>query len=432
MSSNNIKKLDEYVTEGNNYQRTNRSYAGLSTGMPKEWKIVRLYDYVNILKGYAFSSRYFNSEKRGLPLIRIRDLGKDETEAYYDGPYEETYLVKKNDILVSMDGEFNVFLWRGPTGLLNQRVCKIWSKDDKILDNLFLYYVLQKPLKLIEAQISQTTVKHLLDRDIKRIKIPLPPIGEQRRIAEVLSTVDEAIRLVDESIARTERLKKGLMQELLTKGIGHKEFKQTEIGKIPKEWKVMKLKDVAEIRRGASPRPKGDPRYFGGVIPWIKISDLSKYKEGIYLTNTDDTVTEEGKKKSVYVEDGFLIVSNSGTIGEPAIVKTGKGGCIHDGFIFVKPKDSKLSKYFLYYFFESKKSELKARAQKGTQGNLNTSIWKSIKISIPPSSEQQKISKVLLTIDEKLKTERKKREKLERIKKALMDLLLTGKVRVKV
>ncbi len=219
------------------------------------------------------------------------------------------------------------------------------------------------------------------------------------------------------------------MQRLLTKGIKHKRFKKTEIGEIPEGWRVVRLEEIAEIKRGASPRPKGDPRYFGGEIPWIKISDISKYKMGLYLTKTEDTVTEEGKKRSVYCPDGTLIVSNSGTIGEPAIIMTGKGGCIHDGFISVKPKKN-IDKVFLYYFFETKKEELQAKAQKGTQGNMNTKLWKMIQLPLPPIEEQKKIAEILMTVDKKLELLRKRKEKLERIKKGLMKDLLTGRRRV--
>ncbi|NJE60525.1 restriction endonuclease subunit S [Thermococcus sp. 21S7] len=193
---------------------------------------------------------------------------------------------------------------------------------------------------------------------------------------------------------------------------------------IPAEWEVVELGEVAEIRRGASPRPKGDPKYFGGDIPWIKISDISKYKKGLYLLKTGDTVTEEGKNKSVYCPDGTLIVSNSGTIGEPAIIQTGKGGCIHDGFILVNPADS-VDKIFLYYFFEAKKEEFHSKAQRGTQGNMNTKLWKKTKLPLPPLEEQKKIAEVLRSIDEAIQAVEESIAKLERLKKGTMEQLLT-------
>lgn len=207
------------------------------------------------------------------------------------------------------------------------------------------------------------------------------------------------------------------------------EFKEVELNgrvvEIPEDWEVVRLDEIAKIRRGASPRPKGDPKYFGGNIPWIKISDLSKFKQGLFLLKTEDTVTEEGKKKSVYLPDGSLIVSNSGTIGEPAIISTGRGGCIHDGFIAVDPITQKVEKYYLYYYFDHTKSYLQQKAQKGTQGNLNTNIWKSLLIPLPPLEEQKKIAHVLRTMDNAIEIVDKAIEKLERIKKATMEQLLT-------
>ncbi|ABN69863.1 restriction modification system DNA specificity domain [Staphylothermus marinus F1] len=184
--------------------------------IPKDWEVIRLVDHVYVLKGYAFSSKFFNEKERGIPIIRIRDLGKNKTEAYYSGSYDPKYIVEKGDLLISMDGEFNIFLWKGPKGLLNQRVCKIWTKDATKLDNMYLYYALKKPLKLIEAQTSQTTVKHLLDRDLERIKIPLPPLSEQQKIAEILSTIDKWISLEHRRKEKLKGLKKGLMNLLLT------------------------------------------------------------------------------------------------------------------------------------------------------------------------------------------------------------------------
>ena len=201
-------------------------------------------------------------------------------------------------------------------------------------------------------------------------------------------------------------------------------FKETPIGKIPKDWALKRLGQIAEIRRGASPRPKGDPRYFGGNIPWIKISDLAKYQRGFYLIRTDDTVTDEGKKKSVYLEDGALIISNSGTIGRPAIIKTGIGGCIHDGFITVEPIKA-VDKYYLFYFFDFKKEEFQLKAQIGTQGNMNTNIWRSIKLPLPSYEEQQAIVEVLSCVDLAIQKVNEAIVRAERLKKGLMQQLLT-------
>jgi len=204
--------MQRLLTRGIGHERFKKTELG---EIPEEWLVVKLIDYATVLKGFAFSSKFFNEDGKGLPLIRIRDLDKNATEAYYSGPYDSEYLVDPGDILVSMDGEFNVFIWNGPKGLLNQRVAKIESDSQK-LDRGYLYYAIKKPLKIIEAQTISTTVKHLLDKDIKRILLPLPSIEEQKQIAEILFTVDRKLELLRQRRERFERVKRGLMKDLLT------------------------------------------------------------------------------------------------------------------------------------------------------------------------------------------------------------------------
>jgi type I restriction enzyme, S subunit len=410
--------------------------------IPKDWGVVKLADVCELIRGTEPGSKSYNTEGIGIRFIRVSDISKQVLEGVFINEANNLVICKKDDILLALDGVPGVVA-KGFEGAISSGIRIVKPKTDKI-DKEFLFYVLQHKIvqKVIENYTTGTTIKHA-SRAVDFIILPLPPIEEQKAIAQILLTFDKAIQKTDEIIAKTELLKKGLMKELLTGRIRveekdgkivfrkETEFKEdTEIGKIPKDWKVVKLGDIANIQRGASPRPKGDPKYFGGDIPWIKISDLSKYKKGIYLPATEDTVTEEGRKRSVYVKDGSLIISNSGTIGEPAIVKTGRGGCIHDGLVLLTPL-IKVEKLFLYYFFEHKKGEFQIRAQKGTQGNMNTTLWKMVKLPLPPLEEQQKIAEILLTIDKKLELERKRKEKLERIKKGLMDLLLTGKIRIK-
>jgi type I restriction enzyme S subunit len=399
--------------------------------IPKDWEVVMFSDVVNTLPGFAFSSKFFSKEK-GIPLIRIRDLGKDSTETFYNGPYEEEYLVEKGDILVSMDGEFNVCLWKGPSGLLNQRVMKIWPKCKEKLEALYLYYGSQKPLKSFEYQIAATTVKHLLTEHFRLIKIPLPTeIKEQQKIAEILSTVDEAIQKTNEIIAKTERLKKGLMQELLTKGIGHKEFKDTEIGRIPKDWEVVKLGEIGTFQYGITTSAKEEDTGLkllritdirdDGTINWsevpfceISLSELSKYmlKVGDVLFARIGATTG----KTCYINQEIRAVFGSYLIR------------------FLPDVNSQINTKFLHLFTQSEMYWSQVNRMKGGQlkKGLNTQLLKEIKILLPPLEEQQKIAQVLSTVDKKLEIERNEKAKLEKIKQGLMDLLLTGKIRVKV
>jgi type I restriction enzyme S subunit len=391
--------------------------------IPKDWEVVRFSDVVNTLPGFAFSSKFFSKEK-GIPLIRIRDLGKDSTETFYYGPYEEEYLVEKGDILVSMDGEFNVCLWKGSSGLLNQRVMKIWPKCKEKLDALYLYYASQKPLKSFEYRIAATTVKHLLTEHFRLIKIPLPTeIKEQQKIAEVLSTIDEAIQKTNEIIAKTERLKKGLMQELLTKGIGHKEFKDTEIGRIPKDWEVEKLgnKEFAEIIMGQSP-PSSTYNREGKGLPFIqgKMEFGDIYPSAILYCSQPIKIAEPND----------ILISVRAPVGDVNVARYRI--CIGRGLAAIRFNSNRANYWFYFYYFQKIKNFLENLGKGSTFKAITKEDLENLKVPYPSFFEQQKIAEILFTIDKKLEIERNEKAKLERIKRGLMDLLLTGKIRVKV
>lgn len=164
-----------------------------------------------------------------------------------------------------------------------------------------------------------------------------------------------------------------------------------------------RLGDLCEVIRGSSPRPKGDPRYFGGDIPWVLISDVTK-APGRFLTKTAETVTDAGKKRSRYVEPGQLIVTNSATIGLPIFM--GIGGCIHDGFLTFPKVDKRLTLDWLYWYFLFSRKRLARLAPEGTQKNLNIEIVENITIPLPDLSEQRRIAGELEKADELRRTRR--------------------------
>ena len=159
------------------------------------WIRVILSDVANVQNGFAFKSSYFDPDK-GVPLIRIRDISRDNTEHRYWGEYDDQYLVKAGEILVGMDGDFAVSRWTGEKALLNQRVCKVTLISD-LFDERFLYLCLQPFLDAINAETSSVTVKHLSSKTIEDIPLPLPSLMEQQR---VVSKVEELFSALDKAI----------------------------------------------------------------------------------------------------------------------------------------------------------------------------------------------------------------------------------------
>jgi type I restriction enzyme, S subunit len=177
-------------------------FKSLPFEVPTRWRWARLIEIADVSYGFAFESSRFNSNKLGIPLIRIRDISDIDTEAYYEGEFDQSYVVTEGDYLVGMDGDFNVRKWKGPNALLNQRVMRIRNWRTKLAAEFFAI-PLQIVLNHLHISTSQTTVKHLSAKQVNGIYLPLPPSGEQLRI---VAKVDELMALCDRlEIAQDER-----------------------------------------------------------------------------------------------------------------------------------------------------------------------------------------------------------------------------------
>jgi type I restriction enzyme S subunit len=153
------------------------------------FEVVNLPDVADLVPGYPFDAEMFNDAGNGVPVIRIRDVVRGFSETCYSGEYPAESVVSNGDFLVGMDGEFNISAWNGGTAVLNQRVCKIVPRKS-VVEPSYLLRILPRELKRIEDRTPFVTVKHLSMRELKAIKLALPPILEQRRIADILDKAD--------------------------------------------------------------------------------------------------------------------------------------------------------------------------------------------------------------------------------------------------
>ena len=405
--------------------------------IPKEWEIVRLGDekIIELVMGQSPPSSTYNKEKKGLPFLQ----GKIEFGEIYPSP--EIYcsspikIAEPNDILLSVRapvGDVNIAPFKCCIG---RGLSAIRANPDKV-HHLFLFYYLKFNGKKFEILSTGSTFKAIRRQEIESFKIPLPPLPEQRKIAEILSTVDEAIQKVDEAIQRTERLKRGLMQKLLTKGIGHKEFKDTEIGRIPKEWTVVRLKDVISLFQNGIWGE--DPIVGAESYPVIRSTEIT-HDGKIELANVAFRKISNDKIDKYRLRDGdILLVGSSGSshlIGRAALFQQPDDKIYFFSNFMVRIRPASVEPKFLYYFLGSPKYTqfLKSLQQTSTGlRNLPKKEFLRLTIPLPPLPEQRRIAEILSTVDKKLELERKRKEKLDRIKHGLMNDLLTGKVRVRV
>ncbi len=203
-------------------------------------------------------------------------------------------------------------------------------------------------------------------------------------------------------------------------------YKETGIGIIPEDWEVKKLGEVAQIKRGASPRPI-EKYVIRNGINWIKISDTKENSK--YIINTKVRITGNGANKSVIVDPNDLILSNSMSYGRPYILKI--RGCIHDGWLLLK-LDTEINKEFIYYLLKTNVFQNKFNLIAAGSGvsNLKIGSVKFLQISLPPLPEQRAIARVLSNIDSLIESIDKFIEKKKLIKKGTMQQLLTAKKRL--
>jgi type I restriction enzyme S subunit len=412
--------------------------------IPKEWEVVKLGIIAKISSGNTApqEGKYFKNGRH--PFIRVQHLkGLQEGKFPVNYDFINDYalselklkLFKKGCIIFPKSGE-SIKLEKRAMLKEDSYVVNHLAVIEPIygsVDNLFLFYYLRK-IKTSDY-LTETTTPSLKLSTISNFLVPFPPLIEQQKIAEILSTVDEAIQRTDDVIAKTESLKKGLMQELLTKGIGHKEFKDTEIGRIPKEWEVVKLKDVLLLlRNGITLRQIKE----GNGYPVTRIETISEEKIDPSKLGYVVGLHEKDIEEYRLIEGDILFshINSLEHIGKTAIYEGEPGFILHGmNLLLLRPDKNKVDTKFLLYLLRLFRARrvFGIMAKKAVnQASINQTELGNLKIFLPPLSEQQKIASILSNVYEKLENLRRERTKLEKIKQWFMEELLSGRIRVRV
>ena len=293
--------------------------------LPKGWQWVRCQDVIDVRDGTHSTPKYI---PQGIPLVTSKNL-KNGTIDFNDICYiskrdheeiQRRSKVEDGDIIMAMIGTIGnpvIVKKRFEFSIKNIALFK-FSKS--LVLNQYFYYLLHS--SLLEKQLSKeslgVTQKFVSLQVLRDLKIPLPPIAEQKRIAAIAQKCDRLRR----TRRYTQQLSNSYLRSVFLEMFGDPVTN-------PMGWDKEQLGDLCRIRRGASPRPIDD--FLGGTVPWIKIGDGAK-GDSLYLSSTKDFVTKEGAKKSVYLEPGSLIFANCGvSLGFARILTI--SGCIHDGWL---------------------------------------------------------------------------------------------------
>ena len=310
---------------------------------------------------------------------------------------------------------------------LNQAVSAINGKHGAT-DNDFLLYAIESNSRELLNTVQGSGQPNLSGQLIKSLSFPVPPLPEQQKIATILSSVDDVIEKTRTQIDKLKNLKAGMMQELLTKGIGHTEFKGSPVGRIPSAWTAKLLDSVAKRGSGHTPS-KTEDSYWNGGVKWISLSDSGQL-DNLYIHKTKKEISELGLANSSAVlhPAGIVVMARDAGIGKSAITTSPMAVSQH--FMAWLCGD-RLDNYFLYYFLQYWKPQFENIAMGSTIKTIGLSYFRTMMIPVPPMDEQVKISSSLKAVDETLFSLNKKTDAARKLKQALMQDLLTGKVRVK-
>ena len=397
--------------------------------VPNGWKKGLVSDLADTVMGYAFKSNDF--VKEGIPLVRMGNLYQnqfqlDRSPIYLPDDFAIEYrkfLLQSGDLVMSMTGTMGKrdygFAVEIPENtqdcLLNQRVLKIEPRNSDakgfvlnvLKSEIFLSKLYSLPGGTKQANLSAT--------QIREISVLIPPLPEQQKIANILSTWDKAISTTERLIDNSTQQKKALMQQLL---MGKKRLLDDEGNRFEGEWGEVKLSEVAQITMGSSPKSESYNEV-GDGLPLLQGNADIKNRKSVPRIYTSQIT------KECHVDD--ILFSVRAPVGTVAI--SSHHACIGRGIAAIKAKKNH-SQDYLYQWFLSFETKWERYSQGSTFEAVNSNDIKSLNLSVPNFKEQQKIATVLTNADKEIELLEQQLADLQQEKKALMQVLLMGKKRV--
>ena len=352
----------------------------------------------DILSGYAWRSSKFNRDGLGLPIIRIQnvDAVTDNEFVYWNEPYDDRFVIEKGDVLLTLSGSFRIECWDGPNGLLNQRIIKIMPKES--VHTPWLLYALRNRLLQIEKMGRHALVNNVSVSDIRNLKIKLPPLDDQKRIAEVLDRAEALRARRRAALALLDELTQSIFLEMFGDPVGN-----------PKEWEMRSLQESGvETKTGPFGSLLHKSEYISGGIPLVNPKHMVK---GQVEHSGDETVSEEkAKRLSAYrLKTGDVLMARRGEMGRCVVVQSHQNGwlCGTGSFFIRAPKSVYLAEFLeLALSSEPMRTHLENMSGRAIMPSLSGKQIKSLRLPVPPIETQQLFVNILEKHNEVVEAQR--------------------------
>jgi len=426
----------------------------MSDLVPEDWEVLTIESVLDNIIDYRGKSP--PKSEAGIPLITAKNVRKgyideEPREFIYENQFD-TWMVRGTprygDVFITTEAPLgNIAKVPKYKFAIGQRLLALSPSAD-ILSSDFLLQILQgeKFTEQLDLQSTGSTVAGIKQSTFRKMPLPIPPLPEQQKIAAILSSVDEVIEKTQAQINKLKDLKTGMMQELLSPREGqatninnpqgesknslhHTEFKDSPLGRIPIGWEVESIEDVLD--RIIDYRGKSPPKSEIGV-PLITAKNI---RQGFINKEPREYIYEE-KFEAWMVRGiprhGDIFITTEAPLGNIARVPKYKFA-IGQRVLTLSPKVTVTSDY-LFYVMQGTcfKEQLDLQSTGSTVAGIKQSTFRKIKLPIPPIFEQEYITKPLNALNQRIDTVSVKLDHYKNLKKALMQDLLTGKVRVKV
>ena len=300
-------------------------------------------------------------------------------------------------------------------GVFNQALIRL--RVNKNTDKEFFLQWMRSPEmqnKLTKANPASAMVNLVPMSEVKEWDVIIPSLDEQSAIGSLFRTLDDLLASYKDNLVNYQSLKETMLSKMFPKA--GQTVPEIRLDGFEGEWKEKYIGELADIVRGASPRPIQDPKWFdpNSEIGWLRISDVTSQNGRIH--SLEQKISKLGQEKTRVLTEPHLLLSIAATVGKPVVnyVKTG----VHDGFlIFMNPK---FDREFMFQWLEMFREKWNRYGQPGSQVNLNSDIVKNQKILIPSMEEQQAIGAYFSNLDNLITAHQEKISQLETLKKKLL------------
>ncbi|OYS05110.1 restriction endonuclease subunit S [Lactobacillus johnsonii] len=353
--------------------------------------IKKLTDVASIKYGYAFNSKNFTNDSSYPQIVRIRDIKKGFSKTYYNGEFKDEYIIHRGDLLLGMDGEFNIEPWRSEKALLNQRVCKVEAKEG--IDKNYLYFALNIELKKIEKKTSFATVKHLSANVLNNIELKIPNFNEQIKISHILANILKSIDLKEKMTNQLDELIKARFVEMFGDPVIGQKFKD--------KYSMTEVCQIIDGDRGKN-YPHNDDFSNSGYCLFLNAKNVTakgfNFENQMYISQKKDSELKKGKLRR-----GDIVLTTRGTIGNLAFYDSEipfKNIRINSGMVIIRLDTNRINEMFFIEQFKMQLFKVKQKIASGTaQPQLPISTMNNIKILLPPISLQNEFANFVQQVD---------------------------------